>query len=270
MREKSLGKIYLTLAASLWGTLGLAASLAMWEGMTPESVAFFRALIGFMVGFPLVRLSFLDSRMAKLGLFLAGPLYLSYIYSIKYSGIGIAAALLYLAPTIVTLFSSPLLKENVTTKKLVSAILATFGAILTQFKGGIFEPNLIGISLGLMSAFFYAGMIIYVRKLMLCGYSPIEVGISPLIWASLELSPFLSLRLTPLSLASILYLGIFTAAIAYILQAKGLKIIEASTAGVISTIEPFVALLIGLLMGEPLGLTGTLGSLMIISAAIIV
>ncbi|RLG39671.1 MAG: hypothetical protein DRN78_06425 [Thermoproteota archaeon] len=72
--------------------------------------------------------------------------------------------------------------------------------------------------------------------------------------ASIELLPFssllfLSLKLTLISSASVLYLGIFTAAIAYILQARGLRIVEASTASVISTLEPFVALIIGLLMG---------------------
>ncbi len=270
MRDRFLGKVYITTAASLWGTLGLVASLAMLDRMTPGSIAFFRALIGFMIGLPLIKSSFLDLRMAKMGLLLVGPLYFSYIYSIKYSGIGIAAALLYLAPTIVTLLSPLLLRERITIKKLIAAILATFGVILTQFKEGLFSPNPLGILLGLMSAFFYAGMIIYVRKLMLYGYDPVKVGASPLIWTSLELLPFFSLRVTLVSLASIVYLGIFTAVIPYILQAKGLKVIEASTASVISTLEPFVALMIGLLMGEPLGLTGSLGALMIITASMII
>ncbi len=265
------GKVYLGLAAFLWGTLGLAASIAMREGMSPESISFFRAFIGSLVGIPLVGKKFLDRKLILLGLAFTGPLYLSYVYSVRYSGIGVAAALLYLAPSIVVLLSPKLLGERITPRKGLAVSLATIGAVITQVRGGEFSPNPVGIAFGLITAFSYAGIIMYVRKLVSTGYEPIHVGIAPQLWASLELLPF-SFRgeITLAGLGAVLYLGVFTAALAYVLQAKGLELMDAGSASVMSTLEPLVALIIGLLIGEDVGLGGILGSLMIILASAII
>ncbi len=264
------GKVYLIGAAFLWGTLGLAASVAIREGMKPESISFFRAFIGSLIGMPLVRRKALDRRLIFLGLTFTGPLYLSYIYSVKYSGIGLAAALLYLAPAIVVILSPAFLGEMITLKKGVAVALATAGAVLTQVKGGRFVPDPLGIFFGLLSAVSYAGIIMYVRRLVRSGYDPLHVGIAPQLWAALELLPFSEFHLSFVSLISVTYLGVFTAALAYILQAKGLERMDAGSASIISTIEPLVALVIGLLIGEGLQLEEILGALMIILASALV
>ena len=64
--------------------------------------------------------------------------------------------------------------------------------------------------------------------------------------------------------------ALITAVIPFLAYTCGLKNVEASKAGIIATIEPMVATLIGILVfSEPLTLMSGLGILLILSAVII-
>ena len=64
--------------------------------------------------------------------------------------------------------------------------------------------------------------------------------------------------------------ALVTAVIPYLSYTQGLKTVEASRAGIIATVEPLVATLIGVLVfAEPMTLSSCLGIALILSAIVL-
>jgi DME family drug/metabolite transporter len=266
------GVIPLLLAAFLWSTIGLATKRALNAGSDAFWIGGMRAGVSAVLSSIFLRRRVLDFKLALIGIFFTGPLYLIYVFSVMHSGIGIAAVLLYTAPVIVIILAKFLLNESLNTRKLIALILSFSGIVAIGLRGGG-NLDLVAIALGLGSSLSYSGIILGVRKLAVSGYDEIELGLGPQVWAALELLPLLSLSRGSLnldSMISIVYLGIFPSFLAYYLHAMGLKRIEAGPASIISNLEPISALILGIFLGEQPGLLGFLGSALIISSAIIV
>ncbi len=265
------GRIYIATAAFLWGTIGVATKIALSAGAGPASISAFRAIVSAVLALIVLRRRVFDRNLMLLGLLFTGPLFLTYMFSVMLSGMGIAAVLLYTAPALVVLFASIFLGERITRRKVTALILAGVGAFMTQLPN-IGDPNLGGILFGLGSSLAYSGIILMARKLMISGYSALEVGLGPQPWSALELAPFLFIDRYELNapfVASVLYLGIFTSFLAYYLHAKGVGEVEAGTAGIVSNVEPASAVVLGLLLGENLGMEGLVGSVLVIVGAIL-
>ena len=267
----SVGKAYVAAAAVLWGTIGVATKVALAAGAGPASIGAFRALISAILSAAVLRRRVLDRNLAILGLLFVGPLFLTYMFSIMLSGMGVAAVLLYTAPAFVVVLAPIYLGERVTRRKVVALLLASSGAAMTQLRG-LSEPNLLGVAFGLGSGLAYSGIILMARRLTTLGYSALEVGLGPQPWSALELLPLLLLddyRISMDFLASVTYLGVFSSFLAYYLHAEGIKRVEASTAGIISNIEPASAVILGLLLGERLGMEELAGSALVIAGALL-
>ncbi|MCD6349107.1 MAG: EamA family transporter [Candidatus Korarchaeota archaeon] len=265
------GKVYVAVAALLWGTIGIATKMALAAGAGPAAIGAFRALISAGLALIVLRERVLDRKLMALGLLFTGPLFLTYMFSVTFSGMGIAAVLLYTAPAFVIIFAAIFLKEKITERKLAALALASAGAVLTQLHS-LDQQNLAGIAFGLGSSLAYSGIILMARKLMTSGYTALEVGLGPQPWSALELLPFIFLdtyRLNFDFLVAVTYLGVFTSFLAYYLHAKGVGEIEASLAGIISNVEPASAVMFGLLLGEKLETEGVVGSLLVILGAML-
>ncbi len=265
------GRIYVALAALLWSTIGIPTKIALSAGSGPAALGSFRSLIGALFSTIILRRKVLDKNVMILGILFTGPLFFTYMFSVMFSGMGIAAVLLYTAPALVVILARFFLNEEITKRKLIALLLAGIGAFLTQAPH-LESPNLAGILFGFGAALSYSGVILMARKLMLSGYSALEVGLGPQPWSAIELLPFLFLDSYPLNipfLLSVSYLGVFKSALAYILHAKGVKYVDAGTAGIIANLEPASAVILGILIGEQIGVEGLLGCLLVIGGAIL-
>ncbi len=263
------GRIYIAAAAFLWGTIGVATKVALAAGAGPGSIGAFRALISALLALAVLRERVLDRNLAVMGLLFTGPLFLTYMFSVMVSGMAVAAVMLYTAPAIVIVLAYLLLGERMTCRRVLALVLSGSGVIMTQLPG-IGGFNLEGVLFGMGSSLAYSGIILMAKKLMTSGYSALEVGLGPQPWSALELVPFLiseRYSINPSFVASVLYLGIFTSFVAYYLHARGIGKVEAGTAGIVSNVEPASAVMIGVLMGEDVGLTGLLGSALVIAGA---
>lgn len=262
MREE----IFIVTAALLWSTIGIAGALSYSCGGEIILLPGLRALFGFLIGLPMVKLRFLDRRFVIMGLLFTGPLFISYQISAAVLGVGTAAFLLYTAPVIVSIASVLVLNERISLLRGVSVVMALAGVFLLE------DPSKISI-IGIIPALSYSGIIVYSRKLVLSGASPVDVGIAPLLWAALEgilISGPEITRINLCSTAASIYLGVFTALLPYVLYSKGLEKIEASRASIISTLEPFFAALLGfLILGQTMSMRGILGGILIVLAAIL-
>jgi Predicted permease, DMT superfamily len=260
------GEIFIVTAALLWSTIGIAGALSYSCGGDVMQLPALRALFGFLIGLPVVKLRFLDKRYVIMGFLFTGPLFISYQISAAVLGVGTAAFLLYTAPVIVSLVSVPVLKEKISLKRGISIIMALIGVFLLE------DPSKINI-IGIIPALSYSGIIVYSRKLVSAGADPMDVGIAPLLWAALEgalVSGFSMTRITFCSVIVSIYLGAFTALLPYVLYSKGLKTIEASRASIISTLEPLFATLLGfLILGQMISMKGIVGGIIIVLAAML-
>lgn len=154
----------------------------------------------------------------------------------------------------------------------VGGIIVGNGKIdVTQQLGGLYL---------LLAALTWALMSVLVKKVP-SHYSQIVVTTYTSLIAVMLLTPFVLPRLKNLDLASVLqptisgggllYLGIISTAGGFLLWNKGLQLMNASSGGLFFFFQPIVGTFLGwLLLGETIGLSFWIGSLLIFSGVFIV
>ena len=235
------------LAAVLWGTLGAAAKPALDTGASGFVLALGRASLVGMVYLFYRRSILLSWNMLVLSLLGVAPMYVSYMYSVEYNGVGTASVLLYTAPLwTIILFAPLVLGERPHVIEVVLGALSVAG-VYVLYGAGYASP--IGILVGLVSGLSYSVVIVMSRKMVVNGYSMLDVALAPItlatpvILASMMVSHEESIGDPYTTLLSSVYMGISTG-VAYLAYVKGLKYVEAAIASVIATIEPLTAILL--------------------------
>lgn len=201
-----------------------------------------------------------------------------YFSTINQMSVSLAVILLYTSPAFVTILSFIFLKEPLHTKKILAVIGTIVGCICIAGiqTGNATSITLVGILTGLGSGLGYALYTIF-GKFALKHYKPFTVTLYTFIVATVALLPFSGIwgKLEILFSSKVLLysagLGLIPTVLAYFVYTWGLEKTEGSKAAVIATVEPVVAMLIGLVVfQETLGVPQLLGSLLILSSVIIV
>ena len=285
--DNKLALLFIGVAASLWGIIGAFVTYLYEMGFSPAQVVALRSLTAAL--FLVVYTLFKNRQLLKIKVedskYFVGTGIISIVFfnwclfsAIEETSISIASILLYTAPAFVAIFSRPLFKEPLTTRK-VSALLITF--IGCSFVIGIL-PNMnetisfYGFILGLSSGLFYSLYSIF-GKFALRKYDSLTVTVFTFLFAATAITPFSGVwQAGPLLLNAkawvyIIGLGFFSTALPFILYTKGLSKVESSRASIIATIEPVVASLVGfLIFYEKLNAWQYLGIVMVIAAVVIV
>ena len=197
----------------------------------------------------------------------------SYIAAIKETSMGVAAILLYTAPSIIMILSVILFNEKITKVKLAALIITFLGCMMVT---GIFEEgNIIsvrGFIYGILSGIGY-GLYSIFGKYALRKYSPVTVVFYTFLMSGLLFSilgsPFVIIEKinSTRSWIFVTVFAAFSAAVPYILYTKGLSGIEASKASILANIEPVVAALIGIVIfSEGAGMLKLFGIFLVIVA----
>lgn len=196
----------------------------------------------------------------------------------RYTTVAIATLCHYLAPVFVILISPLVLKEKLSAKKCVCAAGALLGMV---FVSGVMEGaapaagHLTGIALGTGAAVLYAASIVVNKKLPeVSGYDKtlVQLGaaavvVLPYILLTEDVS---SLMLTPKAALFLLILSVYHTGICYALYFDALDGLSTQTAGILSYLNPVVAILLSaLVLREPLGLWGTLGAALILGSTFV-
>jgi len=203
----------------------------------------------------------------------------AYQFAIAGAGVASAAALLYLAPTLVALLAWPLLKERLTASKLLLAVVVGAGAVLAVLGGprgahvaGVETPRLaLGVAGGLLAAASYAGTTLLARYAA-PRYGVFRILLLEIAGGTLLLGIILPLAgRTPVAPATtggwvyLLALVAGTVILANLFFFSGAKRIEAAPTAVAATIEPVVGTLLALvLLSQHLTALGWLGLLMVV------
>lgn len=174
----------------------------------------------------------------------------------------------FTAPIFVILFSIFLCHKK-PGKLDLAACAAVLGGIVFFFVDSLSAGGMTGNLLALCSGVAYAGV-------FMLNDMPDSDAISSVFWGDVISAvvgfPFV-MRETDFSgtvMISLLVLGVFQVAIAYILMVEGLKTTPAVTASLVSGIEPVLnPILVALFYGELIGPTALVGAVIVVGSVVI-
>lgn len=268
--SQRLAYLLVLLSAVLWGTAGTAQTF-MPQTVHPLAIGASRLAVG---GFTLLIILFIMRKMSfknwpwKATIYAAISMAVfQYLFfsSVRLTGVAIG--------TVVTIGSAPVfsgliewvvVKRRPTRVWLTATALAIIGSALLFFNtsGVVVNPVGIGMSLGAGSLFALYALVNKEVLNHVPAFSAVAVIFS---MSAIMLMPFLFLfetegLLTAPGISVIVYLGLATTTVAYILFSVGLKSIPSSSAVTLSLAEPLTAALLGVIVvGEILDATSWLG-----------
>lgn len=265
----------------IFGTIGL---FRRWIPLSSALLAFARAVLGTLF---LLFCSALDRHgpRLRLGRRTLGLLLLSgavmglnwvlLFEAYSHTTVAVATLCYYMQPTILILLSPLVLRERLSRKKLLCALLSVLGMVLVSgVIGGGGARDSRGILLGLGAAALYAAVIVLNKQLT--GVEVRQRTILQLSAAAATLLPYALLSgavsIPPLSgdaLAALLVVGLVHTGLAYALYFSSIEALSGQTIALFSYLDPVTALLLSALaLREPLGRGGLPGALLILVSAL--
>ena len=221
----------------------------------------------------------IDWRQAlHLGIFgILGFYYTSYFLGKAYDLIPVGLAIMFhfSYPVIVAAIMTLFYKEKITLLKVLSLVLALTGiALLADFKGGI-SPG--GVVFALLSGLCYASYIIAGRKSRFKDLNVFVISFyvnffgSIFILAQQLLQGAIVLPPTLKAWLFVFGLGTLGNAVALIFLTMAIKILGATNTAILNMLEPFVAVVLGVIIfNESVSLLTAGGCLMVFAAAVLV
>lgn len=282
-----LGPFLVVLAAVFWGSMGIFVRRLTSLGFTSLQITSARLTLGALVFCAILlvrdpslfRISRKDIPLfLSIGLLSVLFFTLCYFTAITMMPLSTAAILLYTSPIWIMLMSVIFFHENLTGRKILALCLAFCGCVLVSgVSGGGLSTA--GLLYGLGAGFGY-GLYSIFGTVALRRYAPLTVTSWAFILSAagswflcqpLEMLAKISAAPSPTGLLLFFLLtAVVTAVVPYLSYTEGLNRMEASKAGILATIEPVVATLIGvILFSEPMTLLSGLGIVMILSAAVL-
>ena len=286
MNSKLLGALFLSIAASIWGAMYVVVKVVV-EVVPPLELVGMRYVIAVItlavIGF-CMKQSWRIAKKDWLIIFLVGLF--GNTISIVTQEMGtmlstaqMGAIITSTTPAFMVLFARLILKEKITLKKCLSIALATIGVGIIVGSGQINLTQQLGGFYLLIAALTWALMSVLVKRIP-TQYSQIVITTYSSIVAVILLTPLVLPRLNNLDLSSVLqptisggllYLGIVSTAGGFFLWNKGLQLMNASSGGLFFFFQPIVGTFLGwLLLGETIGITFWLGTILIFSGVFIV
>jgi len=286
MKNTLLGSLYLSLAASIWGGMYVVVKVVV-DVVPPLELVWFRYVIAI---FALLIIGVVTKQTWRIGkrdwllLFMIGLI--GNTVSIVTQEVGtmlstaqMGAIITSTTPAFMVLFARIILKEKITFKKAISIILATIGVCMIVGNTNIDSSHQLGGVSLLIAALTWSLMSVLIKRVPE-QYSQIVVTSYAILVAIALLTPFTINRLTELDFqammhpsiwAGLLYLGVISTACGFLLWNRGLQMLNASSGGLFFFFQPIVGTFLGwLLLGEQIGLSFWIGTLLIFIGVLLV
>ena len=201
----------------------------------------------------------------------------AYMKAVNLASLGVAAVLLYTAPTFVMLFSILLFGEKMTKTKGIVLLMTFVGCILVT---GLLEGGAAftwqGIAIGLASGVGYALYSIFGTYAIRAGYGSLTISFYTFLMATITMT-FL---VEPIAVVSqinemgqwplAVSFALLTTVVPYLSYTKGLSGLPASKASVTATIEPVVAAILGIVVfHEGVSMLKLTGIVLVLSSVVV-
>ena len=285
--RRNFGPLLILLAGCFWGSMGIFVRKLEAFGFSPVQIVAVRVTLAalFFAALLLIRDSSgfriaLRDLPLFLGLGFGSILFFTVCYftAITLMPLSAAAILLYTSPIWILLMSVLFFREKLDGRKIAALAAAFAGCVLVSgISGEGITP--LGLLAGLGSGLGY-GLYSILGTVALRRYSPYTVTTytfcfaaagSWLICGPADTVSKIAAAPDPFSL--LLFCGmtaLVTAVIPFLAYTLGLRTVEASRAGILATVEPLVATLIGILVfSEPLTVLSGCGMALILAAVIL-
>jgi len=263
MTEKQKGTLYVFLAAALYSIGGLCMKVIPWSGTAINGARTAIALVVIGVYLIIVKHPLRFNRWILLGAVSVFSTNLLFSIANKMTTAANAIVLQFTVPIFVMLFSMLFFRRKPTKLDLAACVIV-FGGIVFFFADSLSMGGGLGNALALLSGVTYAGV-------FMMNDMPNGDAISSVFWGDVLSAvvglPFL-VRETDFSfvpLFSLLILGVFQVALAYILLSIGLRTTPPVTASLVSGIEPILnPILVAVFYGEEMGVFALIGAVIVI------
>lgn len=277
------GELLVLAAALLWALIGVVTRELGALGLPAAQVGVWRALIGgacFVAHLSVSRrVPDLSSRyrsaVGSLFVFCAVGVVVFYAalpLAVETGGISLAWVLLYTAPVWVSIGAALFLGERVGVVGGLAVAVSVGGVVaLVTSVGGTVDVTAVSVAWGLASGVSYSSYYLVGRRLFE------SIGAVPTYAATLPMGGVVLALIVGLDAPTVamvpwlLFLGVGCTYLPYLAFGLGIQDLPSSRAVVIATVEPVVAILIGVAVyGETLGVVGVLGGAAVLAAAITV
>ena len=285
--HKNFGPILIIIAACFWGSMGIFVRKLSEYGFSPIQIVSIRITLA-ALAFSAIQL--FKSRSGFkilprdiplfLGLGFGSILFFTICYFtvITIMPLSTAAILLYTSPIWIVLMSAIFFREKMNCKKLVALALAFAGCVLVSGISGE-GITLKGLLIGLGSGIGY-GLYSILGTVALRRYSPYTVTTYTFLLAAIGswficspadmLSKFSAASNSTNLILFCFLTALITAVIPFLFYTLGLRTVEASKAGILATLEPMVATIVGITcFSETLTLLSGTGIALILAAAVV-
>lgn len=286
-KKQNLGPALILLAGCFWGSMGIFVRRLGAYGFSSVQIVAIRVTLAALIFSAILLLrDRAGFRIARrdlplfLGLGLGSILFFTVCYfsAIRIMPLSTAAILLYTSPIWIMLMSALFFRERLTGRKLLALAFAFVGCVLVSGISGE-GITLTGLLLGLGSGIGY-GLYSILGTFALRRYSPYTVTTYTFLFAAVGallicrpgemITTFAAVENLPALLLFCVLTALVTAVIPFLAYTLGLRTVEASKAGILATVEPMVATLIGVVFfAEPLTLLSGLGILLILAAVVL-
>jgi drug/metabolite transporter (DMT)-like permease len=287
MKNRNLqGYLYTLLAATLWGTSGVAAKFLFNTGLAPLQLVQIRVtlsvilLLGVFLLFNRTRLVISRRDLPYFLVFgilgLAGS-QTTYYLTVSKIQVGPAVLIQYLCPVWITLYASLFQGEPISKKMGLALLLAVAGCYFVAggYRFDLLKLNREGVMIGVISSFFVAFYSLYAEKGLkrYDAWTVLFYGLATGTVFYLFLLPPARMVTAGFTLKTWLlffYIAIFATIIPFALFFKGIERIRASRASITANWEPVMACLAAyLVLGETLEPLQALGGVGVISAVVL-
>ena len=266
--QRHTGTICIFLAAVLYSIGGLCMKVIPWSGLSINGARTGIALIVLAIYLAVIRHPLRMNRWVALGtmfIFLTNVLF---AMANKMTTAANAIVLQFTAPIFVILFSIVVFRKKPGVLDLAACALV-FGGVIFFFLDSLTMGGGLGNVVALISGATYAGV-------FLMNELPDSDPISSVFWgdvlSALTGLPFLlkETEFPTTALVSVVVLGVFQVAFAYILLTIGLKTTPPVTASLVSGIEPVLnPILVAVFYGETMGPMAIVGAAIVIGGVVI-
>lgn len=278
----------------LWGAIGGATygmnplfTLPMYqEGISPDSVLFFRYLFAIPILALIMKFNHVDFKIKHQEippLVLMGIMFalcsLTLFQSYHYMDAGIASTILFLYPIIVALIMTFIFKEKLSFITIICLLMATAGiALLYKGEGGS-TLSLTGTLLVIISALTYAIYIVGVNRSRLKNMNTIKVTFYVLLfgWSLFAIRSLFEggIQIPPADKwylwGNLLALGLLPTAISLLTTTIAIQLIGSTPTAILGALEPATAIFFGItVFNETLTIRETCGLALIIIAVCMV
>ncbi|AVB75850.1 DMT family transporter [Methanococcus maripaludis] len=282
--NKVKGTAYTIYSSVAFGIMPFLTKFAYDGGANAVTTLMFRFLIAGLILYVFLKFKKISLKISGHN-FVEILFYGAFLYALNtvflyeaynYIPTGIATTLHFIYPVTVTLLMISIFNENLGINK-VLALIFSFLGMYCLLGGNCTGFDIYGVLLAAGSGLVYAGYIVSAGK---CKYSKIDSYVtifylsilsSVLLFIYGLFTNNLTLNMAFSSYASIGIISIFCTVLALIAFLEGIKLIGPSNTAILSTLEPIVSIILGiLLLNEVLSFKIGLGSILVLISVIIV